>query len=207
VGEKTAAVLQRAGIHTVRDIYNNQQMVIALLGNHGREILSLADGIDERQVIPYAAPKSIGKEHTFQQDITDFNYLKDCLRLIAKDLSFDVRRKGLYAQTVTLKVKYANMQSITRSQSGDPVNAADNIYKTAASNLDRIDKRPIRLIGISLSNFTESNFKQLSFESNAEDQNKEKLDDALFALKQLYGPDIIKTASELSAQKRFEAEK
>ena len=206
IGEKTAEVLQRAGINTVRDIYNNRERVISLLGNQGKGILQLADGIDERQVTPYTEAKSIGKEHTFQKDTADFDYLKDCLRLVAKDLSYDLKLKGLYAKTVTLKVKYANMKSITRSQSGEPVNTSDAIYKIAAEALDKVDKRPIRLVGISLSNFTESNQKQLTLLDIGESQEKEKLDDTLFAIQKQYGKNIIKTASELSAQKRFEDE-
>jgi len=207
VGEKTAAELQRAGISTVQDIYNNRDKVVSLLGNHGRDILNLADGIDDRQVTPCSEAKSISKESTFQQDITDFDYLKDNLLLTAKELSFDVRIKGLYCRTITLKVKYANMKSITRSKSGSATNKADIIYKTAAALLDTVDKLPIRLVGITLSNFTDSEFTQLNFDNiNAEKSKKDRLDDAVFYLMKQYGKNIFKTASELSAEKRFEKE-
>lgn len=210
VGPKTAETLQKAGINTVRDLLANKQAVIRLLDNHGRQIIRLAEGIDDRQVTPYyeAKAESLGKEHTFQHDTADFNYLKDVLRLIAKDLSLKIRLDGVYARTVTLKVKYANMKLITRSKSGDAVCRAKDIYKTAASMLDAVEKRPIRLVGISLSGFTESYFRQMAIEdigSQREEQRRESLDKALLELQRRYGGGVIKTGDEMIAEKRFEA--
>lgn len=204
VGERTAEALQRVGIHTVRDIYENRQTVINLLGNHGRQIIELADGIDNRKVISYAEPKSVGKEHTFQNDITDFNYLKDVLLLMAKELSFDIHLKEIYCRTVTLKVTYSNMQSITRSKSGEATNRADDIYTTAISMLDKVEKRPVRLVGISLSGFTKAIARQMSFEDVNTYEKKEELDAVLFKLRQKYGRGIIKTGNELDAEKRLD---
>ena len=169
-------------------------------------IVDLADGIDSRVVLPYAEPKSMGKEHTFQQDTADFDYLKDVLRLIAKNLSLKIRLDGIFAKTVTLKVKYANMKQITRSKSGAAVFRAVDIYHTAAAMLDTVDKRPIRLVGITLSGFTDSDMKQLTLddmERLGENRRREALDDALLALQRKYGGGIIKTGDEMIAEKRF----
>ncbi|MCL2811321.1 MAG: DNA polymerase IV [Clostridia bacterium] len=197
VGAKTAESLQLLKIRTVRDLVQNRQTAIHLLGNHGKHILELADGIDNRTVTSYADPKSLGKEHTFQQDIGDFDYLKDVLRLIAAELSFEMHQKGLYCRTVTLKVTYDDMQQITRSKSGEATNKAGEIYVVAVSMLDKIEKRPIRLVGISLSGFTEH--RQMSFSSEKE----EAMDKTLFGIQQRYGRHMIKTGSELGAQKRL----
>jgi len=211
IGIKTAEKLQNAGICTVRDIYCNKQKVIRLLDNHGRQIIEFAEGTDNRQVTPYyeGEAKSIGREHTFQHDITDFTLLKDALILIAKELSLKLRLEGIYCRTVTLKVKYGNMQSITRSKSGNATNKADLIYKTAAVMLDTVDKRSVRLVGISLSNFAESDFRQLTLEDMSSihvEKRKEELDKALLDMQRKYGGDIIKTGSELEAEKRWKAE-
>ena len=208
VGPKTAELLQNAGIHTVRDILDSKQTVIRLLDNHGRQIIDLAEGIDERQVTPNdeSEAKSLGREYTFQQDTADFNYLKDVLRLIAKDLSLKVRLDGVYARTITLKVKYANMKLITRSKTGDAICQAKDIYSSAASMLDKVDKRPVRLVGISLSGFTDSDRRQLTLydagDSHAEEQ-RNALDRALLELQRRYGGGIIKTGDELIAEKSF----
>ena len=197
VGAKTAEALQLIRIHTVRDLIHNRQAAIHLLGNHGKQILELAEGIDERTVTPYADPKSLGKEHTFQQDIGDVDYLKDVLRLLAGELSFEIHQKGLYCRTITLKVTFADMQQITRAKSGEATKKAGEIYAVAASMLDKVERRPIRLVGISLSGFSEH--RQMSFTSEKE----EAMDSALFKIQQRYGRHIIKTGSELGAQKRL----
>jgi len=201
VGVKTAEELRRIGIETVRQIYENQQAVIKLLGNHGRQIIDLASGIDPRKVTAYAEVKSIGTEQTFQQDTTDFDYLKDVLLLTAEKLSFDIKRKRLYTHTITLKVTYYDMRSITRSKSGDATNKTAVIYKTTAAMLDKIDKRAIRLIGITLSGLTENPSLQLSIFDTQKESHDEKLDDALIKLQLKYGRGIIKTAGVLRAEK------
>ena len=211
VGPKTAEALQRAGIATVRDILDNKFAVIGLLGSHGQEIIDLAEGADDRRVTPYyeAEAKSISREQTFQQDITDINYLKDALRLLAKELSLKIRFEGIFARTVTLKVKYANMKLITRSKSGDAINRAKDIYSIAASLLDTVEKRPVRLVGIGLSGFAESELRQMTMDdlgNQRDNEKKEALDRTLLELQRRYGGDVIKTGDEIIAEKRFEAE-
>ncbi len=211
VGVKTAQELCNAGIKTVRDILANKETVIRTLGNHGRQIIELAEGIDERKVLPYyeAVAKSFGKEHTFQKDTADFTYLKDVLRLIAKELSLPLRLDGMYARTVTLKVKYANMKLVTRSKSGEAICRATDIYNIAAALLDTVEKRPIRLVGITLSGFADSDCRQLSIEDMGGQQDaarKAALDKALLALERRYGGGVVKTGGELIAQKRIDAE-
>jgi len=174
------------------------------LGNQGRKILALADGVDEREVTPYAEAKSIGKEHTFQEDITDFDYLRDALLLMAKELSFELHQQGIYSSTITLKITYANMQAITRSKTGEPVSRAAEIYGVAKSLLDMIDKRPIRLVGISLSNLSAEGMRQLSLLDTDSREQKEKLDAVAFKLRQKFGKDAVKTGNELIAEKRFQ---
>ena len=92
VGAKTAEKLQEVGITTVRQIYENPQGVIALLGNQGRQIIELAEGVDKRKVTPYSEIKSIGTEQTFQQDTTDFEYMKDVLLVNAQKLILNYSR-------------------------------------------------------------------------------------------------------------------
>lgn len=203
VGKKTAEALQKMGIHTVRDLYANRQLVADLLDKQGERILSLADGIDPRRVTPDAARKSMGKEHTFQQDIVDFAYLRDVLRLTAKALAFEMHKKALYCQTITLKVTYGDMQQITRSISGEATNRSETIYQTAASLLDKIEKRPVRLVGISLSGLVKEKSRQLSLFDADPELQMEKLDDAMFRLQQRYSIGIVKTASELRAEKHL----
>jgi len=208
VGKMTAEKLRGAGIHTVRDILQNQNKVTEMLGKHGEQIVNLAGGIDNREVIPYYAEeaKSIGREYTFQKDITDFNCLKDMLVLLAKDLSMKIRFSGLYCQTITLKVTYWNMKAITRSKSGDATNNANDIYKVAAALLDTVEKSPIRLVGISLSQLSEDDYHQYTLtemQSTKTRKQRDELDRKLLDLQNRYGAGIIKTGAELEAEKRL----
>ena len=206
VGPKTAEILQRAGINTVRDILRDKQTVVGLLGNQGRQVTELAEGIDDRRVTPHyeAVAKSISREQTFQQDTSDFSCLKDALRLIARDLSLQTRLEGSFARTVTLKVKYGNMKLITRSKTGSPTNQAKEIYEIAAALLDKVDKRPIRLVGIGLSGFSDSDLRQMTIDDLFnQSQRKDELDRTLLELQRRYGGDVIKTGNEIIAEKRF----
>jgi DNA polymerase-4/DNA polymerase IV (DinB-like DNA polymerase) len=211
VGAKTAERLQAAGIATVRELLAARETVLRLLGNHGQEILDLAQGIDPRRVTPFAEAeaKSVSRETTFQKDTDDLTLLKDALRLLSKDLSLKLRADGLFARTVTLKVKYADMRLMTRSRTGSAVNGARDIFQIAASLLDTAERRPIRLVGVGASHFTDADYRQLSLEdmdSAVADERRRALDGALLDLQRRFGGNVIKTGDELVAEKRFEEE-
>ena len=147
---------------------------------------------------------STSVEITFQQDITDRAYIKDVLRLIARELSFQIRLDGTYIKTITLKITFKDMKKITRSKTGDATSKTDVIYNTAAALLDKVERRPIRLVGISLSGFTDAEERQLTlFDDSAEAEKSGKLDKVTINLQRKYGIDIVKSGSEMIAEKRF----
>lgn len=216
VGPKTAERLERIGVRTVADIFKHANRVAYVLGNHGTTIIDLACGIDSREVGTRTRGQSIGTEQTFQTDITDSEYLKDVLRLIARKLSYDIQQKGLYARTVILKVTYPGMHSITRAKTGDATNLALDIYYRAEALFDKIKKDPIRLIGITLSNFTKDKEEkkqgniQLSLFEEAKPakpkRDKDKLNGVLLKLQQEHGQSILKSGSELAAELKLKKE-
>ena len=172
VGKQTAAKLKAEGINTVRDIQNNREKVLHLLGNKiGTYITDLSAGIDEREVTPYdeTDAKSIAREITFQHDTNNFMFLKDVLMLLAVSLESRLQRLGFYARTVTLKLTFYNMKGITRTQSGENTNRAYEIFTAAFKRFkefkmdDERLKIPIRLLGISLQNLSFSGSRQLTF--------------------------------------------
>lgn len=208
VGPQTEAELLKIGVRTVRELYDKRDAVIQLMGNHGKHIIDLAEGLDNRRIATPAKSQSFGKEITFQQDITDHEYLKDVLRLIAKELSFQTRLDGIFAKTITLKVTYRDMKKITRSKSDDATNKASVIYETVAALLNGIERHPIRLVGITLSGFTSGDTQQLSLFDNSEKKEKsDRLDKVTMKLQQRYGMDIVKSGSELISEIRLHADK
>ena len=166
VGGSTAEKLYGIGIHTVRDVQQRQEDVIRLLGKQGRWITQVALGIDERRVEPYRPEdaKSIGRELTFQKDVDNYELLRDVLFLLALNVENRAKRVGLRGRGVTLKLTYANMKSITRSRSPAACGGAVSIWREAASLLDKVEKRPVRLIGVSLYNLTDTEEQQLRLE-------------------------------------------
>ncbi|MBE7023152.1 MAG: DNA polymerase IV [Clostridia bacterium] len=217
IGAKTAERLKQMGILTVDDLLKTPIERLDAFGVAGREMLKLASGMDDREVVANAAAKSIGREHTFQYDIEKLDALEDTLLLLARDVSLRAKRQGVWGRTVTLKVKFSNMKSITRSKSGDAVNSAKEIYSCAAELLKKEKLvQKVRLVGVSLSNLQDSpegDFAQLSLteqfepeQSMAKKKNK-ALEDTIFDLHTRYGRNILKTGKELEVhQKYFETE-
>jgi len=216
VGEKTAQRLERIGINSVEDIYKNPERIKNVFGKHGDSIVKLANGIDNRKVGTRTKRQSLGTETTFQKDVTDEKLLKNTLRVIARNLAIDVRKKDFLAKTVTLKITYAGMQTITRSFSAGPTNDALQIYTRIEKLFDKIKKKPIRLIGITLSNFInpdevviEKKPIQLSlFEEQSDEMigkvkindKRNKLENVVKSLQEIYGEKILKSGSELDAE-------
>ncbi len=167
VGAKSAEKLHAAGIHTVRDIRENPEEVVRLLGKQGRWIVQIANGIDDRKVVPYRPEeaKSIGREVTFQKDVSNYELLNDILVLLALCIVNRAKRVGLHGKGITLKLTYADMKSISRSRPVFSTDSAVTVYREAAALLENVDKRPVRLIGISVHNLSQERDAQLSFEN------------------------------------------
>ena len=195
VGEMTAEKLYASGIRTVRDIREMQDMVVRLLGKQGQWITKLAFGIDDRKVTPYRPQdaKSIGREVTFQEDVDNFELLKDVLLLLALCVERRARRYHLYGNGVTLKLTYFNMQSITRSRISSACDCAVTIWQEAVRLLDGVEKRPVRLIGVSIYNLSGEENRQLTLEDYFTDVRQRRdaeLKETLGALQSRYHLDF-----------------
>lgn len=188
VGTKTAERLNRAGIHTVSDVQCKQDVVIDLLGNHGKMVVELALGIDNRKVVtnkPQDA-KSIGREITFQENVESYEFLMDVLLLLSLCVKNRAERMGLHGNGVTLKITFANMKSITRSKIIYSSDCTFKIYQETRNMLLQIPKQSIRLIGISIYNLSREEKRQLCFTDILEKQNHEQENKLVSELKRLH---------------------
>ena len=195
VGEKTAGKLHANGIRTVRDIREKQEEVIRLLGKQGRWITQLAFGLDDRKVTPYRPEdaKSIGREVTFQKDVDQYELLKDVLLLLSVCVARRAERVGLHGKGVTLKLTYADMKSISRSQGVLSADSAVDIYRKAVELLEQVEHRPVRLIGVGIYHLSGEEDRQLSFADILEDiapKKETELQALLDGLKLRYGLDF-----------------
>lgn len=186
VGEQTAKKLHTAGIRTVRDIQQRQEEVVRMLGKHGQWLTQVAFGIDDRKVVPYRPQdaKSIGREVTFQKDVSNHLLLKDVLLLLAFCVEHRAQRYDLRGKGVTLKLTYSDMRSISRSRPIIMTNSAVSIYHEAEQMLDSIGERPVRLVGVGIQRLSDHEEGQMTirefFEETAEqDAERQRLLDAL----------------------------
>lgn len=202
VGAKTAEKLKQAGICTVRDVQRKKDEVVRILGKQGHMITNLALGIDDRKVVTYKPQdaKSIGREITFQEDVEDYEFLKDVLLLLCLCVKNRANRVGLHGSGVTLKLTYSNMKNITRSKIILSSDYAFTIYQEAVQMLEQVQKQPVRLIGVSIYNLSKEGTRQLCFEDIFEKTNytqENKLAKALQNLQQRYHLDFAGHLSKI----------
>jgi DNA polymerase IV len=154
IGPKTETRLKALGLVSCRDAKNYQlNQLCGMLGQRlGDWIYRACRGIDERSVKVSAERKSLGKEETFSADLLNRVEIEKELKALATSVSKSLENKGYLAKTLTLKVKYGDFQTITRSKTLDqPFDNATLIEKLAIGLLDKTEAgaRPIRLVGVS----------------------------------------------------------
>jgi DNA polymerase IV len=158
VGPATLARLERFGIETIGDLaaLPEASLVDTLGRAHGHQLHELACGRDDRPVEPDRETKSIGQEETFPRDVTDRETLAREVRRMAERVGSRLRDHGLAGRTVTLKVRFPDFRTITRSATlPEPFAVSSEIARQALALLDKVDTAGgLRLLGVSVSNLT-----------------------------------------------------
>ena len=160
VGPVTARKLRAQGIERLVDVRRVAPADLAhAVGRQADWLLALADGIDDRPVTPDREVKSSGSENTYREDLTDTATINaEVVDMTERTVGW-LARKGRLARTVTLKVRYADFTTITRSHSGIPTRDRSSLLSRVVQLLASTDagRRPVRLLGVSVHNFcTES---------------------------------------------------
>jgi DNA polymerase-4 len=127
----------------------------AAVGGMADWLLSLAHGHDDRPVTPNRAAKSSSSECTYAEDIRDRQRIREEIEQMARENAKWLREKQLTARTVTIKVRYDDFTTITRSHSALPTNDPDEIARRAVGLLAKTDAgaRPVRLLGAGVHGF------------------------------------------------------
>jgi len=153
VGERTEEVLQRLGLHTVADIAHTPVDTLrrALGDNAGPALHALAWGRDSRPVMPTRRERSIGADETFSYDVDDPAYIHRELLKLSDRTAARVRAAGMVGRTISIKVRFSDFTTITRSKTlRDPTDVSRDIYATARALFDTLglQRARLRLVGV-----------------------------------------------------------
>jgi len=215
VGKKTEKKLNSMGIYTVGDIAKyDKLLLIKSLGKYGEDIHNQANGIDNSKVETnvQVENKSIGRSITLPNDTLDIEYIKGILYKLSEEVGSEARKYGNKGRTVSITIKYNDFQTITRQKSIPSTYLTKDIYETGANllyeNWNPKTNRPIRLIGISLSNILEKDERQITIfdignfnvDDDYGDNNKNKqeaIEKTIDSLREKFGKEKIKMGREV----------
>ncbi len=206
VGRTTQTALSRLGVCSIGDLQDQAPETLArALGRRAaREILALAFGRDEREVEPDSDRKSIGREHTFDEDCSAPAVVRRILLLLAEDVGAQLRAKGLTASGVRLKLRWENFTTITRQQAL-PRHFSDDI--TLRRTVLRLFESapwagPVRLVGVGVYNLSGAGGVQLALplDDGAMQSRWEKLSRSVDDVRRRYGGSSLISGSRLAGE-------
>jgi DNA polymerase-4 len=165
VGPATERALAEMGVATVADLRRQPlDLLLARFGRPGRGLFEFARGIDERPVETHSERKSLGTENTYDRDLTGRETVEPELERLAGEVAEALASRDLACCTVTLKVRYGDFTTITRSRTlAAPVRDGRGIAECALELLRRTEalSRPVRLLGVTASNLVHGQAAQL----------------------------------------------
>jgi DNA polymerase-4 len=202
VGEHTTAVLKRLGLGTIGDVAAVPVATLErALGSLGLHIARLARGKDDRTVMPDAPRRSLGAEETFEEDLIGSLQIGQALLKLSDRVASRLRAKGISGQTITVKVRFSNFATITRSKTlSCEVDSAANVYRVARSLVSGVEgetpgRKRIRLLGISISSLKEwPAHEQLTFETKPRWPDADR---AFDRIRRRFGDEALKFGSLL----------
>jgi len=197
VGAATERKLRDLGLQTIGDLARlPESLLVSRFGVQGRDLLALAQGRDASPVVPERQAKSIGREVTFPEDITDRQVLERTLLNLSDDVAESLRRHDLLAKAVTLKLRDDAFHTITRSRTlSEPTDVTEPLYRTARELLRAAGwRRPVRLVGVTAGPLLTASDRQFTLFSGSQTEKTRKVADAMDAIKARFGDDAITRA-------------
>ncbi|MBV6494629.1 MAG: DNA polymerase IV [Turneriella sp.] len=170
VGPRAKEILNRVGVHIIADLQKlNAETLVGVLGKWGMRLYELAQGIDNEPIETSRTRKSFGEECTYDTDLASWDNVNAALADLATSLTRSMSRKKISGRTMTLKIRFADFHTITRSQTFPvPISDAGTMQSRAQELLARsvthaqVEKEKIRLLGIQMSHlFSEKVGEQL----------------------------------------------
>lgn len=199
VGGKTEEVLKRLGLFKVSDIAHLSLKTLkrALGDGIAEHLYELSWGKDERSVETNEPEKSVGNEETFSKDLDQAeDILREVLRLSEK-VAARLRQAGLMGRTITLKVRFSNFSTITRSKTLlDPTDVAKEIYEVAKSLFEglKLDQVRVRLVGVRVEKLVEEQEANRQLLLGENEKGWREIDKASDKANARFGDEAIKPA-------------
>lgn len=208
VGPATMKQLTRLGVRTIGDIRKLPAATLrAKLNDYGDRLHQYASGLDDRPVRLDREAKSISHEHTFEQDLKDPEDVRAIIARQSEDVAYRVRKHKRYARTITIKVRFGDFETVTRSTTLDhPTDSTAEIHRAARVLFDRwaAAYRPVRLIGVGASQLTElaDNAGLFDQQTNETQRTVDRVGDEII---NRFGKDAVRRASSIKAKPRHGA--
>jgi DNA polymerase-4 len=197
VGPKTAAKLAEMGIYTIGDIARcPYEDLVERFGKHGDSLSKFSRGLDNSPIETSHDIKSISGETTFAKDTRDEKFIEKTVRSFSEEISERLKKTDLVGSTVKIKIRWSDFTTLTRQSTVTiPTSESLDIYVISMKLLKNLwdGRKPIRLIGVGISNLTSTKTQLLLWDSNKEDQ---ALGKALEELKGKYGEGIIRNGNK-----------
>jgi DNA polymerase-4 len=196
VGPAAAKRFEKLNIRTVGQLRKaSPDMICAQLGSGGEQLQRLAAGLDDRPVTPDSRAKSIGQEQTFGADIDDLDELTRVLLDQTQQVARRLRQNQLKARTVTLKLRYGDFTTLTRSTTSDePTDVTELLWRRAHGLLTDWaagKRRPLRLLGVTASQLIGRAGVQGSLFGDPSEDKQHRLDQAVDEIANRFGDGAI----------------
>ena len=198
IGPKSSIKLEKCNIRTIGQLAQTDLNFLQnILGSWGAEVYHMANGIDNRPVVPHREAHSIGHETTFLEDTVDLEFIKMVLLDLAQEVGRRLRSQKIKGKTIVLKLRYSDFKTITRNHTlMECTDRDDLIYKIAIglfkTNYDK--NKSLRLIGITVTGLTTGEeHKQISL-FPVENEKSNILYQALDKINSKYGEKTVTRA-------------
>lgn len=202
VGAKGEQRLHALGIRTIGQLAGTPAKTLThRFGEMGHSMWRLANGLDDREVVPDRQAKSVSAETTFTHDIGDREVLRSCLLNLVDELAGRMRYEGLRGRTVELKIRSSDFETRTRSLSlQEATNTTEVIWHAAARLLEHgltAEFLPIRLLGVGASKLTTDTEIQGQLFGDAARERQSALDKAIDTIRGQFGTEAIHRGNRL----------
>ncbi len=202
VGDKTFPKLKEMGIEMVKELQETDIILMEeKFGEYGILLWNRANGIDNNPVIPYSDRKSISSENTFENDVTDKEYLETFIISLVEQLAFKLRKENFITSCIAIKIRYSNFETHTQ-QMAITYTSSDNIIIPKIKELYNklhTSGRPVRLIGVRLSNLRHGDQQIDLFDDTAENLSLYK---ALDKINKKFGNKTVHRAKTIDVGQR-----